>query len=451
MSRQATVFACQNCGYNSPKWLGRCPECDNFNTLVEESAFAPVARAGRWLVAPSEPISIAEVELTNEQRVLCGIGELDRVLGGGIVAGSLVLVGGEPGIGKSTLLLQSAHNLANQGRGVLMVSGEESARQIRLRAERLGTLCPSLYLLAEVDLDLIEAAVDKIKPEFVVIDSIQTVSHPDITSAPGSVAQVRECTAAFLRMAKSRGIPIFLVGHVTKDGAIAGPRVLEHMVDTVLYFEGTQNNSWRLVRAVKNRFGPTNELAIFEMGDGGLREVPSPSQFLLSSSQTGPGCIVAATMEGTRPLLMEVQALVAPSYLASPRRVTSGVDVSRLLLVAAVLERKAGARLGQQDIYLSVAGGVKVIEPALDLAMAMAMVSAMREKAGAPGSAVCGEVGLTGEVRSVGRVLERAREAARLGFERIIVPQACDIEEDSLGDLDICRVGTLQQALSHLS
>lgn len=427
MAKVKSVFVCGSCGYESPKWLGKCPGCQAWNTFAEERiARKPANRPGSELAFPKQkPASIVDIESSRDARVLTGIGELDRVLGGGLVPGSLLLVGGDPGIGKSTLLLQASNALAARGHTVLYVSGEESARQTKLRAERIGALSPHMYVLSETNMEEIAAAIDDTKPDLAVIDSIQTMYHPAVESAPGSVSQVRECTGYFLRIAKVRGIATVLVGHVTKEGAIAGPRLLEHMVDTVLYFEGERHHAFRVLRAVKNRFGSTNEIGIFEMLESGLREVANPSEMFLSQRPVGSaGSIVTASMEGTRPVLVELQALVAPTTFPSPRRMTAGVDHNRLALILAVLEKRVGLFLQNQDAYVNVAGGVRLVEPAVDLAVAVAIASSYRDKPTRPGDVVFGEVGLTGEVRAVSRIEQRVREAEKLGFKRVILPES---------------------------
>jgi DNA repair protein RadA/Sms len=425
VAKSSSVFVCGSCGYESPKWLGKCPGCQSWNTFVEERPARKTAgRPESGISAPRQkPMPIQEVETSRDARIHTGIGELDRVLGGGLVPGSLLLVGGDPGIGKSTLLLQTSNALASRGRKVLYVSGEESARQTKLRAERIGALAEQMYVLSETNMEEIAAAIDEVQPDLAVIDSIQTVYHPSIESAPGSVSQVRECTGYFLRIAKVRGIATVLVGHVTKEGAIAGPRLLEHMVDTVLYFEGERHHAFRVLRAVKNRFGSTNEIGIFEMLESGLREVANPSEMFLSERPVGAaGSIVTASMEGTRPVLVELQALVAPTTFPSPRRMTAGVDHNRLSLILAVLEKRIGLFLQNQDTYVNVAGGVRLVEPAVDLAMAVAIASSYRDKPTRPGDVVFGEVGLTGEVRAVSRIEQRVKEAEKLGFKRVIMP-----------------------------
>lgn len=429
MGKSKSVFVCQGCGHESPKWLGRCPACSAWNTFVEERAATSAAPASRSLVKAGpgregRPLRLAEAEAAPEQRTPVGLKEFDRVLGGGVVAGAVVLVGGDPGIGKSTLLLQVMNDLAGKLGPVLYVSGEESAQQVRLRAERLGTVAQDLLFLAETDLSVIEGALDRAKPRAVVVDSIQTIFHSDLPAAPGSVTQVRECAAALLRWGKAAGVPVFLVGHVTKSGELAGPRVLEHIVDTVLYFEGERQTSFRVLRAVKNRFGPTHEIGIFEMGEAGLTEVENPSRlFLAERPLSVAGSVVVPTMEGTRPVLVEVQALVgATNFMGTPRRLVTGADYNRVAIVLAVLEKRAGLNLGSQDVYVNVVGGVKVQEPGADLGLALAVASSLRNVPVGADVIAVGEVGLAGEVRSVTRLEYRLAEAAKLGFTRAVIP-----------------------------
>jgi DNA repair protein RadA/Sms len=422
MAKVHTRYVCQQCGYESPRWLGRCPDCDSWNSFVEE--VTTHAASDRKLKADyTPPVAISEIKVGAQHRRATGIGEFDRVLGGGIVPGSVVLIGGDPGIGKSTILTQVADNLSRDDGTALYISGEESPEQIKLRADRLGILTEKLYLASETNIEEIEACIGALNPSAVIIDSIQAMYDPSLGSAPATVSQVRSCTAVLTRIAKSTNVPVFIVGHVTKDGSIAGPRVLEHMVDTVLYFEGDRHQSYRILRAVKNRFGSTDELGIFEMREEGLVEVPNPSEMLLSERSLGaPGSVVASTVEGTRPLLVEVQALVAPSYFAAPRRMATSVDYNRTMLILAVLEKRVGLSLAGQDIFVNVAGGVKVVEPALDLAIAVAVASNLKELPVDPRTVVIGEVGLAGEVRGVSQIEKRLREASRLGFERAVVP-----------------------------
>jgi DNA repair protein RadA/Sms len=449
------VYVCQECGYESPKWLGRCPNCTGWNTLVEEQAVSPLRGAagrGRTPAPSAEAIPITEVALDGEIRCAIGIDEVDRVLGGGLVPGSLVLIGGDPGIGKSTLALGIAHRLA-QTHTVLYVSGEESVRQTKMRAARLGVESPRLLVLAETDLTQIIAQIAEARPGLVVVDSIQTVYRPDLPGAPGSVGQIRESTGDLLRVAKAEGGPaILIVGHVTKDGAIAGPRVLEHMVDTVLYFEGEHHHAYRVLRATKNRFGSTNEIGIFAMSGRGLAEVPDPSALFLSERTSGaPGSAVICAVEGTRPLLLEVQALVTRTPFGVPRRTAAGVDYNRTLLLLAVLEKRAGLHLASDDVYVSVAGGVQVSEPAADLGVALAVASSHRERPVEPSTVAVGEVGLGGEVRAVSQIARRIGEAAKLGFRRVLLPRAnlAGLEDDSQ-DVDLAAVDNVTEALDLL-
>ena len=428
MAKKKTKFICQNCGYESAKWMGKCPGCNEWNTMTEEIEITANKNQRRTAFTHSDqsmakPTAITSIGTEQEPRVLTESNELNRVLGGGIVPGSLLLIGGDPGIGKSTLLLQVSAQLANHNYDVLYISGEESVKQTKLRAVRLGVTSDHLYVYSETDMGMIEQAINDMNPNFVIIDSIQTVFHPDVTSAPGSVSQVRECTAELMRLAKTKGIAIFIVGHVTKEGNIAGPRLLEHMVDTVLYFEGERHHTYRILRAVKNRFGSTNEMGIFEMKEEGLEEVLNPSEiFLEERSQGAAGSTVVASMEGTRPILVEIQALISPSIFPNPRRMATGIDHNRVSLLMAVLEKRVGLLLQNQDAYLKVTGGVKLGEPAVDLAIIVSIASGFRDVATRATDCIVGEVGLTGEVRRVSRIEQRVKEAAKLGFERIIVP-----------------------------
>ena len=426
MARESAVYRCQLCGFASPK-PGTCPDCKRtegvFRELIEEPQVS--RKASRAPVSPaSRPVLLSDVKLDAETRVTTGIGELDRVLGGGVVRGSLILIGGDPGIGKSTLLFQACRALAELDGPVLYVSGEESAAQVKLRAERLGISPRGLYLLAETDLHAINAHVDQLKPKVLVVDSIQAVYLADLESAPGSVSQVRECGGRLMLLAKGRGIAVFLVGHVTKEGALAGPRVLEHLVDTVLYFEGEHHHTYRVLRAVKNRFGSTNEIGVFEMTDRGLVEVKNPSGFFLSERPQGaPGSVIVSSLEGTRPLLLELQALVSPASFGTPRRTVLGADYNRVCLLLAVLEKRAGVPLLTQDVFINVAGGGRVVEPAADLGVVVAAASSYTDRAVRSDLVIVGEVGLTGEVRAVTGLPERLREAAALGFQAALVPQ----------------------------
>ena len=423
---KTTVYFCQECGYESAKWMGQCPACHEWNSFVEETVEKKSARGSRSADSSREAkaVPLSQIEMTQEQRVSTGMKELDRVLGGGIVQGSLVLVGGDPGIGKSTLLLQVCRNLAEHKVKVLYISGEESLQQIKIRAERIGTFGDSLSLLCETNLDTIRRVIDREKPEIVVIDSIQTMYNEDVSSAPGSVSQVRESTGTLMQIAKGLGISIFIVGHVTKEGVVAGPRVLEHMVDTVLYFEGERHHTFRILRAVKNRFGSTNEIGIFEMQSGGLVEVLNPSQVFLEERLDGAtGSAIVVTMEGSRPILAEVQALVTPTVFGNAKRTTTGLDFNRVSLIMAVLEKRCGLLLQNQDAYLKSAGGVKLDEPAIDLAVAVAIASSYKELPTNPQEAFIGEIGLTGEIRRVTRIEQRINEAAKLGFTKIYAPK----------------------------
>ncbi|HEX3032426.1 MAG TPA: DNA repair protein RadA [Bacillota bacterium] len=447
MGKIKTNYFCQQCGQDTPKWVGKCPGCGAWNTMVEEVVVKERSRNSVSGQEPAKPLALDKICFTEEARWSSGGSELDGVLGGGIVPGSLVLVGGDPGIGKSTLLLQMASAISAKGVPVLYASGEESQRQIAMRAGRLGAGSSSLYILAETNLDMVESHMAAIKPRVLIIDSIQTVYREEVASAPGSIGQVRECTAQLLKMAKLTGTAIFLVGHVTKEGAIAGPRVLEHMVDTVLYFEGERNLSFRILRAVKNRFGSTNEIGIFEMTGNGLQEVANPSAIFLAERPAGePGSAVTVSMEGTRPMLVEIQALVTPTSFGMPRRMTAGVDFNRVVLIAAVLEKRVGLHLGNQDIYVNAAGGVKLTEPAVDLGIALALASSFRDKPLASGIIVMGEIGLTGEIRGVSQTEKRLQEGAKLGFSTAIIPKVNQAKATGFCKQTVA-VNSLQQAL----
>ncbi|HAW60557.1 MAG TPA: DNA repair protein RadA [Actinobacteria bacterium] len=448
MSKTRYVVRCQECGYLSPKWMGKCPDCGQWNTMVEEPMEEKSSLAPRWKLPPQMPQKITVVPTISQKRYPTQISELDRVLGGGIVPGSLILIGGEPGIGKSTLLLQVSSNIARSVGRVLLVSGEESTGQIRMRADRLGELSDDLFILAENDVEMVQTQVEKLNPVLVVIDSIQTMFCPDISSAPGSVSQVRESTSSLMRLAKRQGVPLFIVGHVTKEGSIAGPRVLEHIVDTVLYFEGDKHLSYRIIRSVKNRYGSTNEIGVFEMKARGLEGVEDPSvMFLAQRSPEVPGSVVVATMEGTRPLCVELQALVTQSHLAIPRRFVSGLDYNRLSMVLAVLERRLGFRMDNWDVHANVAGGVRVIEPAADLGMALALISAYKDSPLPGGLVAFGEIGLAGEARFVSQVETRLREVAKLGFKKVVMPPADVGAMGELPPIETLTIGTLKEAL----
>ncbi len=424
MSKTKTFFQCQSCGHASPKWMGKCPDCGGWNTFVEEKS-APANRrsAGIDSLGKTEPVALGAVEASAEDRTFTGMTEFDRVLGGGIVPGSVVLVGGDPGIGKSTLLLQTFSGLSRRLGKLLYVSGEESPRQIKMRADRLSVNPENIILLPETSLEGILDAAGKLSPEAMVVDSIQTVFTQEMLSAPGSVGQVRECAAKLMLFAKRSGIPIFIVGHVTKEGTIAGPRVLEHIVDTVLYFEGDRGHSYRILRTIKNRFGSTNEIGVFEMSDSGLREVDNPSELFLSERPRNvSGSTVVASLEGTRPLMVEMQALVSQTNFGMPRRTSIGVDFNRVNLLIAVLEKRAGLHLGGMDVFVNVVGGLKILEPAVDLGIIATIASSARERSIDPKTFVFGEVGLSGEIRAVAQAEARLREAAKIGFKKAIIP-----------------------------
>lgn len=424
MAKAKTTFFCKECGYESSKWLGQCPGCKEWNSFVEELVQKKSVTGSALRGARVEPSKLSEVKIVENERIHMGIDEFDRVLGGGIVEGSLVLVGGDPGIGKSTLLLQMCKQLAEQQKRVLYISGEESMRQIKMRADRLGEFKGDVLLLSETNLDTIEQNIRSVKPEIVVIDSIQTMFKEDIGSAPGSVGQVRETTNTLLTIAKGMGISVFIIGHVTKEGMVAGPRVLEHMVDTVLYFEGERNATYRILRAVKNRFGSTNEIGVFEMKNEGLMEVSNPSEYMLEGMPEGePGSVVTCAMEGTRPIMVEIQALVCQTNFNLPRRTAVGTDYNRVNVLMAVIEKRLGMRMCDCDAYVNVAGGMRILEPALDLAIVAVILSSYRNRALPSKVLVFGEVGLTGEVRAVNMAEQRVAEAAKLGFEVCILPQ----------------------------
>jgi len=448
--KKKTVFFCQNCGYESSKWMGQCPGCREWNTFVEETVTAVSAKEKKQL-SQAEPVRLSEVSVNQDERLLTSIGELDRVLGGGIVPGSMVLVGGDPGIGKSTLLLQVCQKLSAQNKKVLYISGEESLRQIKMRAARIGSFADSLLLLCETNLATIRSIIEKNKPEIVIIDSIQTMYNEDVSSAPGSVSQVRESTGVLMQIAKGLGVSIFIVGHVTKDGNVAGPRVLEHMVDTVLYFEGDRHASYRILRGVKNRFGSTNEIGVFEMREAGLVEVSNPSEYMLNGRPEGAsGSIVACSIEGTRPILVEIQALVCKTNFGMPRRTSAGCDYNRVNLLMAVLEKRLGLNLSVCDAYVNIAGGIKMNEPAIDLGIVLAIVSSYRDISIGQKVVAFGEVGLSGEVRAVSMAEQRVQECKKLGFEKVIVPRACMSSLKSIKGIEICFVENLVEAVKNL-
>lgn len=450
MSKNLTKYVCQSCGYVSPRWIGKCPNCSEWSTFVEEAARPLRASRKSGVASKIEPVSFDQIEKEDVPRIKTMLNEFDRVLGGGLVPGSLVLLGGDPGIGKSTLMMQLA--IALKDKIILYVTGEESVRQIKLRAERLNAVSSkNILLLAETNLDLILDVIESGTPDLVVIDSIQTMFRPGLESAPGSVSQVRESAALLLRLAKTRGIPVILVGHVTKEGVIAGPKVIEHMVDTVLQFEGEAHYAYRILRALKNRFGSTNEIGIFEMHDTGLREVLNPSEIFLSERHYGTsGSTVVASIEGSRPILVEVQALVTPTNFGMPQRTCTGFDYRRLALLLAVLEKRVGMNLGQQDVFVNVAGGIRIDEPAVDLGIASSIASSLRDIPVDSSSVAVGEIGLGGEIRTIGQIEKRVHEAAKLGFKRIIVPLHNLKTLKPTGDIEIIGVDRIEKAIETL-
>lgn len=452
--KNTTIFFCQNCGFESSKWMGQCPGCKEWNTFVEEVVqTASLKNIGKTVggTGKAVPTSLADVTIQEEDKTKTNIGELDRVLGGGIVQGSLTLVGGDPGIGKSTLLLQTCRMLAEDGHKVLYISGEESQVQIKMRADRIGHFQKNMLLLCETNLDIIAEVIRKESPRVVVIDSIQTMYNESVSAAPGSVSQVRESTGTLLQLAKGLNVSIFIVGHVTKEGTVAGPRVLEHMVDTVLYFEGDRHASYRILRGVKNRFGSTNEIGVFEMREEGLVQVQNPSEYMLEGRpMNASGSIVACSMEGTRPLLIEIQALVCHSNFGIPRRQTTGTDFNRVNLLMAVLEKRSGIQLSGCDAYVNLTGGMKIAEPAIDLGIVLALVSSFRNTALSPKLMAFGEVGLSGEVRSVSMAAQRVAEAEKLGFDTCVVPKVCMKTMKSSGNIKIIGVSNIQEAIELL-
>jgi len=449
-----TVYVCQSCGSQSPRWMGKCPDCGQWNTLVEERVEKPKDIGSVKRGHGTEPLSLDEIKTGDEDRFVTRIGELDRVLGGGIVTGSVVLIGGDPGIGKSTLVLQMLRQVSEFRGKALYVSGEESPAQIKMRAQRLGVKAENLYVLAETSLDEVLRAADELQPQVIVVDSVQTVYTSELPSAPGSVGQVREVSGRLMLYAKRTGIPTFLVGHVTKDGAIAGPRVLEHIVDTVLYFEGDRGHAFRILRAVKNRFGSTNEIGVFEMKESGLAEVANPSElFLAERPKDATGSVVVSSLEGTRPILAELQALVTPTKMTMPRRTSIGVDYNRVSLLIAVLEKRVGMHLMGMDVFVNVVGGLKIDEPAVDLGIIAAVASSFREKPINANTVVMGEVGLAGEVRAISQAELRLKDAAKLGFTRCILP-AVNVEKiektASLKKMELMGVRTVDEAMERL-
>lgn len=452
MAKAKSVFFCQNCGFESSKWMGQCPSCKEWNSFAEEPKIVTVKKSAAGVRRDiPQPKTLSEIQITETSRITTGIGELDRVLGGGIVQGSLVLVGGDPGIGKSTLLLQVCRRLAQKKKRVLYISGEESPVQIRMRAQRMGEFTEYLQIFCETNLEDIRETITTVNPEVVIIDSIQTMYNENVSSAPGSVSQVRESTGVLMQIAKGLNITIFIVGHVTKEGVVAGPRVLEHMVDTVLYFEGDRYASYRILRGVKNRFGSTNEIGVFEMRESGLEEVANPSEYMLEGKPEGAsGSVVACTMEGTRPVLLEVQALVCRTNLAFPRRTAAGTDLNRVNLLMAVLEKRASLRLSECDAYVNIAGGIRMSEPALDLSIVLAIASSLKDQPIDEKTIVFGEVGLSGEVRSVSMPEQRVREAKKLGFDTVILPAVCCKQAARVEGIRLIGVRNVREAITSI-
>lgn len=448
---KTSVFFCQSCGYESTKWMGQCPGCKEWNTFVEEVVDKKALKTvgtGKLSAEMPKPVPLSQINALDEERTTTKMPELDRVLGGGIVKGSLVLVGGDPGIGKSTLLLQVCGNLSEQNYSVLYVSGEESLQQIKIRAQRIGDFNDSLELLCETNLDIIKEVIARKKPQVVIVDSIQTMFNEEVGSAPGSVSQVRESTGVFMKIAKGMGISVFIVGHVTKEGVVAGPRVLEHMVDTVLYFEGDRHESYRILRGVKNRFGSTNEIGVFEMRSEGLVEVKNPSEYMLSGKPIGAsGSVVACSMEGTRPILLEVQALICHSNFGNPRRTATGTDYNRVNLLMAVLEKRLGMKLAECDAYVNIAGGIRMNEPAIDMGIVLAIMSSHLNKPIDEKTICFGEIGLTGEVRGVSMAEQRVMEAQKLGFESCILPQVCKEHLAKVKGIKLIGVSNVKEIL----
>ena len=446
-----SIFFCQNCGHEESKWLGQCPVCRQWNTFVEEKVTVAKTGGQTKSLKEAEVVALSSVQTDREERVCTGIGELDRVLGGGIVPGSLVLVGGDPGIGKSTLLLQVCQRLTERKQKLLYISGEESLKQIKLRADRMGTFTDDLLLLCETNIETIRSVIEKERPSLVVIDSIQTMYSEEVSSAPGSVSQVREATNIFMQIAKGMGISIFIVGHVTKEGTVAGPRVLEHMVDTVLYFEGDRHASYRILRGVKNRFGSTNEIGVFEMRQDGLREVENPSEFMLNGRpENASGSVVACSMEGTRPILLEIQALVCRSNFGMPRRTAAGTDYNRVNLLMAVLEKRLGLPLSNYDAYVNIAGGIRINEPAVDLGIVLALVSSYKNRPVSEDVLVFGEVGLSGEVRAVNMAEQRVLEARKLGFTSVMLPKVCMKSVEEIKGIRLIPVDNILEAIQQI-
>lgn len=454
MAKVKTKYICQNCGYETVKWMGKCPDCGSFSSFTEEvvqtkqDRFSSVKNTDTNV---RNAVKLSEITAANEARSTTGMGELDRVLGGGLVNGSLTLVGGDPGIGKSTLILQICQKLGEQNKSILYVSGEESPQQIKMRADRLGVSAGGIDLLAETNLSIIEGVVNNMQPDFLIIDSIQTMYIDEVTSAPGSVTQIRECTSRIMHIGKGKGITVIIIGHVTKEGAIAGPRILEHMVDTVLYFEGDKTASYRLLRAVKNRFGATNEIGVFEMASEGLKEILNPSEYMLSGRpENVSGSVVTCSMEGSRPLLIEVQSLVSFTSFNMPRRMATGMDFNRVVLLIAVLEKRAGLQLASYDAYVNITGGIRIAEPSLDAAVVAAVASSYRNIPISADTIVFGEIGLTGETRAVTMAEKRVSEAKKLGFKKCILPRVNMKEAKRVKGIDIVGVSTVNELLDNI-
>ena len=453
MAKVKTKWVCQNCGYETPKYLGKCPDCGQWSSFVEEvvdTAFSSAAQTLRSAMNDTKPCLINEIVLDNAIRFSTGIEEFDRVLGGGLVQGSIVLIAGDPGIGKSTILLQTGKYICNRDRKALYVSAEESASQVKLRAKRLGVESGSLFVYSQTNFELIKEQINEIKPDVLIIDSIQAIYTSTVTSSPGSVSQIRECTNILMDIAKNKNITVVVVGHVTKDGNIAGPKILEHMIDTVIYFEGDRYKSYRLLRCMKNRFGTTNEVGVFNMCDDGLHEIANPSELFLNErgSNSTPGSVVIATNEGTRPLLIEIQALVGSTSYPSPRRVSNGVDYNRLLQILAVLEKRIGLNLSKQDVYVNVIGGIEVDEPAADLGVALAVVTCARDVCVSSDTVIVGEIGLSGEIRAVNNLEKRIKEAEKLGFKKIVVPAINSLEKIETDKIAVIPVKRLMDAIT---
>lgn len=450
MAKVKTKWLCQNCGYETAKYLGKCPDCGQWGTLVEEITETNNSITKKSTLNDTKPCLINEIEIDNSIRFSTGIEEFDRVLGGGLVQGSIVLIAGDPGIGKSTILLQTGKAICQNGRKALYVSAEESASQIKLRAERLGVKSESLFVYSQTNFESIKNQINEIKPEILIIDSIQAVYTDEISSSPGSVSQIRECTNILMDIAKNKGITVIVVGHVTKEGNIAGPKILEHMVDTVIYFEGDRYKSYRLLRCMKNRFGTTNEIGVFNMCDDGLHEIANPSELFLNerTENVTPGSVIISTNEGSRPLLIEIQALVGTTPYPSPRRVSNGIDYNRLLQILAVLEKRIGLNLSKQDVYVNVIGGLDIDEPAADLGVALAVATCSRDVVVNPDTVIIGEIGLSGEIRAVSNLDKRIKEAEKLGFKRIIVPNANKIKKEDFTAIEIIKVARLMDAIT---